>query len=261
MAKAITAKRFDYSVVDKDAKSKLIWYAAEIGKQQVAHATAGLEMGRMLAEARELCSDKPFVAWVETECGCSVSTAYRYMDAHREFGDFPTVGKIELGAMYALTKNKSAKAKAIKLADKGVVVTQSMAKKLVKESKPKPPPDSPDDAPEPEDEAEPDSEPETPQTEPESPEQADLGTCPNCGKAKWTKDGDWMVCAKCNHTHGEPAGDVDEDRIKTQRQKTVKTAEALLRAFDDLQLMKARLEYDEAILRSKQLLQIAKEWR
>jgi hypothetical protein len=36
---------------------------------------------------------------------------------------------------------------------------------------------------------------------------------------------------------------VDEDRIKTQRQKTVKTVEALVRAFDDLQAMKARKEH------------------
>ncbi len=71
----------------------------------------------------------------------------------------------------------------------------------------------------------------------------DLGKCPNCASTKWTEDEDGITCAKCYHPHGEPAGDPDEDRIKTQRQKTVKTAEALMRAFDDLQAMKARGEH------------------
>ena len=171
MAKELTAKAFDYSALEKDTKSKLIWFAGQIGKQKVVHATSGLEMGKMLTEARELCGDKPFVEWVEAECGYSVSTAYRYMDAHREFGDFPTVGKIELGAMYVLSKNKGAKQKAIKLADKGIAVTQSMAKKLVKLCKPKPPsppsedepPEPPQDAPEPDTPSEPDSEPDAPE--------------------------------------------------------------------------------------------------
>ncbi len=249
MAKELTAKAFDYSALEKDTKSKLIWFAGQIGKQKVVHATSGLEMGKMLTEARELCGDKPFVEWVEAECGYSVSTAYNYMDAFREFGDFPTVGKIELGAMYVLSKSKGAKQKAIKLADKGIAVTQSMAKKLVKLCKPKPPsPPSEDEPPEPPQDA--------PETEPQ-----DYGKCPNCAGVKWTEDEDGVVCKKCNHPHGEPAGDRDEDRIKTQRQKTIKTAEALLRAFDDLQTMKARPEYDEAILRTKQLLAIARGWK
>ncbi len=91
--------------------------------------------------------------------------------------------------------------------------------------------------------------------------QPDYGKCPNCAGVKWTEDEDGVVCKKCNHPHGEPAGDRDEDRIKTQKSKTVKTCEALLRAFDDLQTMKARPEYDEAILRTKQLLAIARGWK
>jgi len=72
---------------------------------------------------------------------------------------------------------------------------------------------------------------------------------------------DGVSCSKCKHPHGEPAGDVDEDRIKTQRQKTVKTVEALMRAFDDLHTMLARPEHSEAIADCKKLLEIAREWK
>jgi len=86
------------------------------------------------------------------------------------------------------------------------------------------------------------------------------GKCPVCAGAKWTEGKDDVTCQKCGHPHGEPAGDVDDDRLKTQRQKTVKTAEALMRAFDDLQCMKARKEHAKVIVDCKGLLKIAKGW-
>jgi len=70
-----------------------------------------------------------------------------------------------------------------------------------------------------------------------------------------------VSCAKCHHPYGEPTGGADEDRLGTQRQKTVKTAEALLRAFDDLNLLKARSEHGEAIKNCKGLLGTAKGWK
>ena len=87
------------------------------------------------------------------------------------------------------------------------------------------------------------------------------GKCPTCAGTKWTENGDGVSCAKCNHPHGEPAGDPDEIRIKTQRQKTVKTIEALMRAFDDLQTMKARPEHAGVIADCKRFLNIAKGWK
>ncbi len=94
-----------------------------------------------------------------------------------------------------------------------------------------------------------------------TPAKPDLGKCPNCAGAKWKDDEDGVSCAKCRHPHGEPAGDADEDRITTQRQKTVKTVEALMRAFDDLQVILAKPEHDEAIKTCKQLLKTAKGWK
>jgi hypothetical protein len=104
------------------------------------------------------------------------------------------------------------------------------------------------------------------------------GKCPNCASTKWNEGEDGVSCAKCHHPHGEPVGDPDEDRLKTQRQKTVKTVEALMRAFDDLQEMWARPEHGGAtkwtaeevhatladmgvISACKGLLKIARGWK
>lgn len=88
-----------------------------------------------------------------------------------------------------------------------------------------------------------------------------LGRCPNCKGEKWDKDEEGVSCSRCHHPHGEPAGDVDEDRVKTQRSKTVKTAEALMRAFDDLHDMRPNGKHDQAIAGCKTLLSIAKGWK
>jgi len=89
-----------------------------------------------------------------------------------------------------------------------------------------------------------------------------LGKCPNCASVKWTTDDfGCVVCAKCNHPHGEPVGDADEDRVKTLRLKWIKTIEADIRAADDLNEKCAKpKEHDEAIRLLKQVLRIAKEW-
>jgi uncharacterized ParB-like nuclease family protein len=89
----------------------------------------------------------------------------------------------------------------------------------------------------------------------------DYGKCPNCAGFKWIDDEDGVFCAKCRHPYGEPTGGVDEDRISTQRSKTIKTVEALMRAFDDLNLLLAKPEHKEAIATCKVLLKTAKGWK
>jgi hypothetical protein len=98
---------------------------------------------------------------------------------------------------------------------------------------------------------------------PEEPtaEEVDYGKCPNCAGTKWTEDEDGVCCAKCRHPHGEPTGGADEDRIKTQRQKTIKTVEALQRAFDDLHLLLPRPEHPKAEEGCKVLLRMARGWK
>jgi len=89
----------------------------------------------------------------------------------------------------------------------------------------------------------------------------ELEPCPNCRANKWTDEGDGLACDSCHHPYGVEAGDVDDDQIKTQKSKTVKTVEALQRAFDDLNAMLARVEHDEAMRMCKELLGIAKGWK
>jgi hypothetical protein len=93
------------------------------------------------------------------------------------------------------------------------------------------------------------------------PAKPDYGKCPNCLGTRWSEDEEGVSCAKCHHPHGEPAGGVDDKQLSIQRSKTVKTVEALLRAFDDLQEMVAKPEHDEAIEGCKRLLKLAKAWK
>lgn len=89
----------------------------------------------------------------------------------------------------------------------------------------------------------------------------DYGKCPACTSTKWKDDDGNVVCAKCGHAHGEPAGDVDDKRVSVQRSKTIKTVEALMRAFDDLNLMLPKPQHGAAIERCKSLLTWARDWK
>lgn len=274
----IATTNFDYGLIDTDAKGKLIWFANQIQKEGAKHISSGLEIGRMLSEARDLLgADQSFQAWVERECGYSSRTAYRYIAAFEHFGDCDNLSHIELSAMYELTKSDSAKKKALKLADKGVRVTHAMAKQLVSDSAPKhqpseakqatpPAPSVPDEtveeakrqeSPLPEEKAA----QEKPDAAPSADREAtDFGRCPNCASTKWTEDASGVACAKCHHPHGEPSGGADDDRIGIQKSKTRKTAESLMRAFDDLNFLSPSNKHADAIAKCKQLLNAIKVW-
>jgi len=90
---------------------------------------------------------------------------------------------------------------------------------------------------------------------------ADLGRCPVCLSTKWDEDEDGIACSKCHQPYGEAAGEVDDSRVSIQRSKTVKTAEALMRAFDDLNQLKPKAEHKPAIAACKGLLILAKGWK
>lgn len=95
----------------------------------------------------------------------------------------------------------------------------------------------------------------------EAADSKDLGKCPNCAGTRWTQDEFGATCAKCHHPHGEPSGGADEDRVDIQRSKTVKTVEALMRAFDDLNMLLPKPDHPDAIAQCKFLLTIAREWK
>ena len=108
----------------------------------------------------------------------------------------------------------------------------------------------------------PDSTPEDDEAPETATEAPDMGPCPNCGQTKWVEDeeGDWD-CAKCHHPFGEPAGDRDEGLFRTQRSKTVKTAEALIRAFADLNRFSPAADYKAIIDGARTYIRIAKDWK
>jgi hypothetical protein len=261
MTKALTVAKFDYSQVSKEDGGKLIYYAAEIQKQGKTHVESGMEMGRVLTEARGILGDgKAFAEWVECECGCSFRTAYNYMTAYENFGGFANFAKLELSAMYRLAKNPEAKKAAEKLANKGIKITHSLAKELVEKSTVQ----------------QPESEPPAPAApaatashgpgaapEPVSPDPLDTKepppapVCPNCGASDYDADEDGLYCRACK----EPAQEQMSKRAVTQRQKTIKTVEALMRAFDDLQDLRPGNRHQESIDGCKALLRIAREWK
>lgn len=285
MTKEIALKNptFDFSKVSKDEKGKLICFQGQLSASRKRVAGELIKHGEILHGAQQVLADYHsgvFVAWLDS-VGMTTSTAYNAISAYVGFGSFPNLENLEVSAMYALASNEKAKKKALKLADQGVKVTHAMARKLIADSAPKPEPEpeeggdpfedaeDPFEAPEsPETPAEPEVDSESPQA-PEARQEGkdrpvganDYGKCPNCAGVKWDEDEEGVSCAKCYHPWGEPAGDVDEDRIKTQRSKTVKTAEALMRAFDDLNHLCPNAKHDGAIKSCKLLLRTAKEWR
>ena len=106
--------------------------------------------------------------------------------------------------------------------------------------------------------------PEEPSSRPlrKGEEKPDYGKCPSCAGTKWKQTDDGVVCAKCQQPHGESVGDPDEGRIKTQCSKTIKTAEALMRAIDDLHLMRPRPhEHAETIATCKIILKTVRGWK
>lgn len=263
-------------IEDKELKGKLACHKRDIAKLMQQGTEVLFKLSHELVLARNTCmehgSEKTFGKWVE-ECGMSRSSAYRAIarweaiapkilgtsEACPNVGQLPPFegflcfAQFDDSAIDELAKPstpKKALNAAVKIAQSGGGMTRKEAKGLIdKHTKPSPPPDN-----------EPDTEPDEPIDVDSEPAEEDHGKCPACAGDKWDEDDDGVFCSKCHHPHGEPAGDVDEDRLNTQRQKCRKTAEALMRAFDDLQCMKARPEHSETISVCKSLIALAKGW-
>ena len=98
----------------------------------------------------------------------------------------------------------------------------------------------------------------------ESPQKLppDLEQCPNCAANKWEIDDDgYISCKKCCHPYGEPAGDVDDDRVTKQRALTIKHLEATMRAFDDLNLLCSHVEHKGIMAQLKAMWRKTKDWK
>lgn len=134
----LVVANFDYAILSKEDAGKLRYCAGEIQKQKKSVAVSLMTIGQVLMTAHEQLAKHrsgTFQKWVESECGFSKSTAYNYMQAFSVFGNCPTVGQLEDGAMYALASNgtpEKALKEVLKLADKGTKITQKLAKTIIK---------------------------------------------------------------------------------------------------------------------------------
>ena len=241
-----------------------------------------IRCGELLTECKALLKAEgstTFGVWTEQFLDFSPRTAQRYMKLHKDLGQLSNTTRLSflqsadsISSLQNLLpqNNKSTRGDG----DGGCQQKPDSSGLPPASCKPETVQPPPDTLPDPFDDEFPDPEPESGQREPRAgngkpgaggngtPPKPDLGKCPNCAGTKWKDNGDGKVCSKCNHPHGEPAGDVDQDRIKIQRSKTVKTAEALMREFDDLNLLLPRTsQHATAISRCKLLLEAAKEWK
>lgn len=185
--------------------------------------------GELLKKWKELLPRGVFEEFVDTHFEGSLRTAQLYMQAEKRLTEMPKAQRIALleSSNLSITGLISAKGKP----------------GGTRSSSPQSPPRS------------------GPATGEAAGASQDYGTCPNCQGKKWDADEFGVSCSKCHHPHGEPVGNADEGKLGTQRAKTVKTIEALMRAFYDLNRMAARAEHAEAIASCKSLLTTAKGWK
>jgi len=248
MSKSLTNPTFDYSQVTPDEKSSLIYFGGQVERCRKRAVEEVLRYGEMMWGAQQTLAQHNsgvFAAWLAS-IGVSSGSAYRAIDAYTAFGSDSNLESVEVSALYVLAKNEKAKKQALKLVDKGVRVTHAMAKELIEKSFPKPKNSTPK-ASAPVDDGEPFDESAQPiweQIDELAKTMPDYGKCPNCAGKKWTETAEGVSCAKCNQPHGEPTGGADDDRVATQRSKTVKTVESLMRAFGDLQHICPRADHD-----------------
>jgi hypothetical protein len=141
MSKALAspAPSFDYRLVEKELKSKLLQLAHTIKKHTTGHLEQALEMGRHITAANELMAkagkESLFGAWIKCECGVSRTTAYNYMNAYERFGDgnCSRLEQFTLESIYLLAADKTpdeAIQTAINLAEKGERITKDTATAL-----------------------------------------------------------------------------------------------------------------------------------
>lgn len=243
------------------------------------HAEDAIEravlVGELLTKWKELLPHGKFEPFVDTHFEGNIRTAQRYMQAHKRLADCSKAtrlsylnGELDISGLIGGISGDSSREKSKPISAKG---KPGGAKDAGSTTPPRSGPATDEAA----DSSGEDARKEAPGTKPQEQDPRpprngtdkpgvshDYGTCPNCASKKWTADDFGVTCAKCHHPHGEPTGGTDEDRVDTQRSKTVKTAEALMRAFDDLNMLLAKTdEHVEAIASCKFLLKCAKGWK
>ena len=128
------AEDAELAAVDKRIES----YAVEIDDWKITSTEAILGIGQCLKEAHNLLSgsgrDGRFAPWVESRCGFSRRTAYRYLDVYRVFGTkCASLSHFTHEALYLLSAESTpaeVTEEAILLAGQGERITSQRAKQL-----------------------------------------------------------------------------------------------------------------------------------
>lgn len=115
----------------------------EVDEAKLSMVNSAVRIGLALLDAKEGLEGE-FQSFVETDCGFTKSTAYRYMKAAEVFGRFPKLGHYQDSALYVLCGCEAAVAKSKELANRGVRITHELAKQLVEEAREAPAIDSTD---------------------------------------------------------------------------------------------------------------------
>ena len=146
MSKEITRVNFDYDQLSKDEKGKLLNLEGRIQRKIAAAAKSIMDLGEDLAAAQEVLGNHGngvFGDWVDHTFPMSRRTAYKQIAAWQKFKDCAHYAQIEPSALYALAENEAPKLAlnaALKLAEKGGIVTHKVAQELIaKYAQPKPP--------------------------------------------------------------------------------------------------------------------------
>lgn len=105
MSKELTPATFDYSLVQKDAKGKLINLAGQVKKHGEAFKGAGFQIGEAIYEAHEILAAEReglFEPWVESETDIGIRTAYDCLNVYKRSKDFAIIAKLPPTMAYIL---------------------------------------------------------------------------------------------------------------------------------------------------------------
>jgi len=135
---AVVGGGFDYGVVSKEQKGKLIYLAGQINRERVTVATSLMSIGKHINDAHEILAGEGregnFSDWIQETCGFSRRTAYNYMLAYQRFHGCGAINQISQDAMYYLSGPSTppeAIKEAVKQAEKGQRVDLKFAKNLL----------------------------------------------------------------------------------------------------------------------------------
>lgn len=208
-----------------------------------------IKCGELLTEAKAKLEHGNFGGFVEQYFEFSHKTACSYMKLHKDLDALPKLTRASIlksaDSISGIQKLLPAPEKKTKPGKGGSGAGSAPGKG----GKAAPKPDTPDT----ETPTGVDEPPAPGMDSPDGPEK-----CPNCGGANYDRDEDGSYCQDCK----EPLADAGDEKVKTQRQKTVKTCEALGRAFDDMDTMLPKpTKHAESEVGVKALLKLAKGWK